>query len=125
MSANGIGHAFMLSTASESGIQQFWSGACATWCVAIRDIASVFVSLFDRLVMAMNPYEANLSNTAARVHAWVRGMLRRYRQPLLALAAASAVTVVAVSATRAPAQLPQAADQPARVQTVADSTRTR
>lgn len=55
----------------------------------------------------MNPYEANLSNTAARLGAWVRGMVRRYRQPLLAIAAAGAVMAIGVSATRAPAQSPQ------------------
>lgn len=54
--------------------------------------------------MAMNPYDANLHNTAARVGAWVRGMVRLYRQPLLAIAAAGAVMALGVSAARAPAQ---------------------
>ena len=54
----------------------------------------------------MNPYEANLTNTAARLGAWVRGMTRRYRQALLAVAAAGAVMAIGVSATRAPAQPP-------------------
>ena len=52
----------------------------------------------------MNPYEANLHNTAARLGAWLRGMTRRYRQPLIALAAAGAVMAIGVSAARAPAQ---------------------
>ena len=51
----------------------------------------------------MNPYEANFSNTAARLAAWGRGMLRRYRRPLLAIAAASATMAIGVSAANAPA----------------------
>ena len=60
----------------------------------------------------MNPYEANLSNTTARIAAWVRGMTRRYRQSLLALAAAGAVMAIGMSATRAPAQPPQPRELP-------------
>jgi hypothetical protein len=72
-------------------------------------VVSVSVTLFDRSVPAMNPYEANLSNTVARLGAWVRGIVRLYRQPLLALAAAGAVMAIGVGATRAPAQPPLAA----------------
>lgn len=72
------------------------------------DVVSVSVTLFDRSVPAMNPYEENLSNTTARLAAWVRGMARRYRQPLLALVAAGAVMAIGVGATRAPAQPPHA-----------------
>lgn len=32
----------------------------------------------------MNPYEASLPNIAARLRAWVRGIMRLYRRPLLA-----------------------------------------
>ncbi len=77
-----------------------------------RTVASVSVTVFERSVVAMNPYEANLSNTASRLRAWVFGMVRLYRQPLLALAAAGAVMAVGVSATRAPAQSPQQPPQP-------------
>ena len=54
----------------------------------------------------MNPYEANLTNTTARVGAWLRGLLRRYRKPILVAAAATATLVVCVSATQAPAHPP-------------------
>lgn len=50
----------------------------------------------------MNPYEANFSNTMARVGAWNRGMLRRYRRPLWALAAATVTMAVSISAAQAP-----------------------
>lgn len=63
----------------------------------------------------MNPYDPNLMNTAARLGAWVRGMGRLYRQPLLALAAAGTVMAIGVSATRAPAQAPQASQQAVEV----------
>jgi uncharacterized protein (DUF2062 family) len=51
----------------------------------------------------MNPYEANFSNTAARLGAWGRGMVRRYRRPLWVLAAAAATMAIGVSAAHAPA----------------------
>jgi hypothetical protein len=54
----------------------------------------------------MNPYEANLSNTVARLAAWVRGMLRRYRRPLWAIFAATATMAIGVSAAKAPASPP-------------------
>jgi hypothetical protein len=50
----------------------------------------------------MNPYEANLANGAARIGAWVRGMLRRYRRPLLIAIAATATIGVGVSASQVP-----------------------
>lgn len=54
----------------------------------------------------MNPYEANFSNTVARLGAWGRGMLRRYRQPIWAILAATATMAIGVSAARAPAPPP-------------------
>ena len=51
---------------------------------------------------AMNPYEAYLANGAARVGAWVRGVLRRYRRPLLIVIAATATIGVGVSAGQGP-----------------------
>jgi hypothetical protein len=50
----------------------------------------------------MNPYEANFSNTLARIGAWNRGMLRRYRRPLWVVAAAMATMAIGVSAANAP-----------------------
>ncbi len=50
----------------------------------------------------MNPYEANMRNVSARLGAWVRGMLRIYRKPLLVIIAATATMAVGVSATDAP-----------------------
>ncbi len=52
----------------------------------------------------MNPYEANFGNTIARLGAWGRGMLRRYRRPLFAIVAATATMAIGVSAARAPFQ---------------------
>ena len=54
----------------------------------------------------MNPYEANFTNTARRLRAWVRCMLRRHRRPLLAIAAATATMAIGVSAGQAPAKAP-------------------
>lgn len=51
----------------------------------------------------MNPYEANFTNTVSRLGAWCRGMLRRYRRPLLAIGAATATMAIGVSAAHAPA----------------------
>jgi hypothetical protein len=31
----------------------------------------------------MNPYDATLTNFATRINAWLRGLVRRYRRPLL------------------------------------------
>jgi len=40
----------------------------------------------------MNPYDATLTNFATRINAWLRGLVRRYRRPLLiALFAVSAM----------------------------------
>jgi len=50
----------------------------------------------------MNPYEANISNTVARLGAWGRGMLRRYRRPLWAIFAATATIAIGVNAAQAP-----------------------
>ncbi len=51
----------------------------------------------------MNTYEANFTNTMARIGAWNRGMLRRYRRPVWAIVAASAAMAVSISAAQAPA----------------------
>ncbi len=51
----------------------------------------------------MNPYEATLPNIVARVGAWVRGLLRRYRKPLLVIGAAGATVAISMGATPAPA----------------------
>lgn len=50
----------------------------------------------------MNPYEATLGNVTARVGAWVRGIVRRYRRPLLLAIAAAATVAVGVSASQTP-----------------------
>jgi hypothetical protein len=52
---------------------------------------------------AMNPYEATLPNILARIAAWVRGLLRRYRKPLLVMGAAGATVAISLGATQAPA----------------------
>ncbi len=57
----------------------------------------------------MNPYEANLTNVSARILAWVRGMARQYRRPLLALIAASVTLAVGVNAGPSPAPIVLAA----------------
>lgn len=57
-----------------------------------------------------DPYRANLSNTSSRVAAWLRGMGRRYRRPILLLAAASATFAVGVAAGQAPAPTTLAAN---------------
>jgi hypothetical protein len=48
----------------------------------------------------MNPYEANARNLVVRLNAWVRGMVRLYRKPLLVLLMAGATTAVSVSASQ-------------------------
>ncbi len=51
----------------------------------------------------MNPYEMTFANTLSRIAAWIRGVLRQYRRPLLLLLAASGMLAVGVSAGQAPA----------------------
>ncbi len=46
----------------------------------------------------MNPYDANFGNVSARVIAWVRGLARQYRRPLMVLLAATATLAVGVNA---------------------------
>jgi hypothetical protein len=50
----------------------------------------------------MNPYEANLLNTSARIGAWLRGVLRMYRKPILLIASAGVVLAAGVAAGEAP-----------------------
>jgi hypothetical protein len=52
---------------------------------------------------SMNPYDANLSNVSSRLLAWVRGLTRQYRRPLLILLAATATFAVGVNAGPTPA----------------------
>lgn len=54
----------------------------------------------------MNPYEANMANLTSRLVALGRGLMRRYRRPLLVLLAASATLAVGVSAGQAPPRQP-------------------
>ena len=51
---------------------------------------------------AMNSYEPSLANLLARLNAWARGLVWRYRRPLLLTAAAAATLAVGVSAGQAP-----------------------
>ena len=51
---------------------------------------------------AMNPYEPSLVNLLARLNAWVRGLVWRYRRPLFVTAAAAATLAVGVNAAQAP-----------------------
>jgi uncharacterized protein (DUF2062 family) len=51
---------------------------------------------------AMNPYEPSLANLLARISAWTRGLVWRYRRPLILTAAAAATLAVGVSAGQAP-----------------------
>lgn len=55
----------------------------------------------------MNPYEMTLANTLSRIGAWLRGVSRRYRQPLLIMFAATGMLAVGVSAGTAPGEPPQ------------------
>lgn len=48
----------------------------------------------------MNPYEANFRNVSARLGAWVLGMARLYRRPLIVLIVASVTTAVGVNAAQ-------------------------
>lgn len=52
---------------------------------------------------AMNPYEATLTNVLARVNAWVRGVLRRYRKPLTLVILATVAVAASVNAGHTPA----------------------
>jgi hypothetical protein len=60
----------------------------------------------------MNPYEATFGNVMARVGAWVRGCLHRYRKPLLLMVAATATLAVGVSAGSPPANTQIASAHP-------------
>ena len=54
----------------------------------------------------MNPYDPNLANLLDRLNVWMRGLLWRYRRPLLVTAAVAAVLGVGVNAVQtAPAPL--------------------
>lgn len=48
----------------------------------------------------MNPYDPNLANLLDRLNVWMRGLLWRYRRPLLVTAAAAAVLGVGVNAVQ-------------------------
>lgn len=56
----------------------------------------------------MNRYEATLPNVLARIGAWMRGILRLYRRPLLVVGTATATLALAVSAGQAPEPAPVA-----------------
>ena len=45
----------------------------------------------------MNPYDPNMANLLIRLKAWVRGLFRRYRRPLLAVAVVAAALGIGVS----------------------------
>lgn len=45
----------------------------------------------------MNPYEATLPRVLARIGAWLRGLAKRYRRPLLVAVAATATLAVGVA----------------------------
>ena len=49
-----------------------------------------------------NHYDPNLSNLLARVNTWLRGLVWRYRRPLLITAAAAATLAVGAGAAQAP-----------------------
>ena len=70
----------------------------AQWLVRIRRYSRAI-----KTGRAMNHYEATLPNIVARIGAWVRGLLRRYRKPLLVIGAASATVAISMGATQAPA----------------------
>lgn len=57
----------------------------------------------------MNPYEATLPNVLARVVAWLRGLLRLYRRPLLIAVMTGAVAAVALGTSLGPAASPATA----------------
>ncbi|MFZ4111435.1 MAG: hypothetical protein ACOYKQ_13315 [Polymorphobacter sp.] len=45
----------------------------------------------------MNPYDPNMANLLIRLKAWVHGLFRRYRRPLLAVAVVAAALGIGVS----------------------------
>ena len=45
----------------------------------------------------MNPYDPNMANLLIRLKAWVRGLFRRYRRPLLAVVVVAAALGIGVS----------------------------
>ena len=51
----------------------------------------------------MNPYEATLPNIASRIRAWVRGLLRLYRRPLMLVIGAALLVAFGASGAFAPA----------------------
>ena len=51
----------------------------------------------------MNPYEATLPNIAARLRAWLRGLLRLYRRPLMLIAAVATLVALGTTGALAPA----------------------
>jgi hypothetical protein len=54
----------------------------------------------------MNPYEATLPNIASRISAWVRGLLRLYRRPLLIVAGTAMLIAAGFGAAFVPALSP-------------------
>lgn len=62
----------------------------------------------------MNPYEPNLANLLGRLNALARGLLWRYRHPLLITAAAGAVLGFGVNAARIGPPEPSAQPEPLR-----------
>jgi hypothetical protein len=50
-----------------------------------------------------NPYEATLANVIFRVHAWVRGLVRHYRRPLMLAIIASVTFAIGINAGHATA----------------------
>lgn len=57
----------------------------------------------------MNPYEATLPNVLSRVRAWLRGLLRLYRRPLLIAALTGIVATLAFGASLGPVASPATA----------------
>jgi hypothetical protein len=57
----------------------------------------------------MNPYEATLPNVLARLFAWLRGLLRLYRRPLLVAAMTGLLTALAIGTSLGPAATPATA----------------
>jgi hypothetical protein len=60
----------------------------------------------------MNPYEATLPNLFARVAAWLRGLLRLYRRPLLLALTAGGIAALALGTSLGPAASPATASAP-------------
>jgi hypothetical protein len=57
----------------------------------------------------MNPYEATLPNVLARIAAWLRGLLRLYRRPLLIALTTGTMAALALGTTFGPAATPATA----------------